>query len=257
MMKTGQPLAFHIARNRHGQYCVPNESLHRPCAIRIMQGGVWEGPTLAAIERVYRGGGIVTAGAYFGDFLPFLSRLADAHGAHVWAFEPNAVNHLCATVTCSINNLTNCTLTRGGLGARPGVLTVKTHDDNGLSLGGASRVVQGRPGSARARFDEVAIHTIDATVGEAPVGLIQLDVEGHELAALEGAAKVIARDHPLLVLEAHGQVDLAQTPQVAALCRDLGYREIARFNENLFLAAGQAAEAAEAAMAAINPPAAR
>ncbi|MFN3954963.1 MAG: FkbM family methyltransferase [Pararhodobacter sp.] len=250
-MKTGQPLAFHIARNRHGQYCVPAESLHRPCAIRIMQGGVWEGPTLAAIARIYRGGDIVTAGAYFGDFLPFLSRLADSHGAHVWAFEPNTVNHLCASVTCSINTLANCTLTRGGLGARPGVLTVKTHDDTGLSLGGASRVVEGRPGSARARFDEVAIHTIDAMLGAARVGLIQLDVEGHELAALEGACAVIARDHPLLVLEAHGKVDLAQTPEIAALCEDLGYREIGRFNQNLFLAAG---EAAKAAMTAINPP---
>ena len=40
MQPIGQPLAFHLARNTHGQYCVPAESLHRACAMRIMQGGV-------------------------------------------------------------------------------------------------------------------------------------------------------------------------------------------------------------------------
>lgn len=244
MQPIGQPLAFHLARNKHGQYCVPVESLHRACAMRIMQGGVWEGPTLAAIGRLYRGGDIVSAGAYFGDFLPFLCRLAAAQEARVWAFEPNAMNHRCAQITCLLNTLDNCTLLHGGLGAQPGMVTVKTHDNHGQSLGGGSRVVQGRPGTERARFEDVRIYSIDATLAEAEardgtpraVGLIQLDVEGHELPALEGAAAMIARDRPLLVLETHGPVDLAETPALKALCAAHGYREIGRFNANIFFA---------------------
>lgn len=236
-MTIGQPLQFHIARNRFGQYCVPTESLHRPCAMTVMRGMVWEAATLNAIERHYAGGDIVTAGAYFGDFLPFLSRLAAARGAHVWAFEPNPVNFACASVTCQINTLTNCTLTRAGLGAEPARLTIKTHDDNGQPLGGASRVVQGRPGSERARFDEIDIRTIDETSGDATVGLIQLDIEGHEIAALRGAHRVIERFLPLLVLEAHGSTDFAEDAVMKGLKADFGYRQIAAHNQNIFFSA--------------------
>lgn len=235
-MTLGQPLKFYIARNRLGQYCVPQESMHRPCAMTVLRGAVWEAATLAAIEKAYTGGDIITAGAYFGDFLPFLSRLAAARAAHVLAFEPNAVNFACATVTCAINTLSNCRLIRGGLGASPARLTIKTHDDNGQPLGGASRVVEGRPGSERARFDEIDIHTIDATVGEASVGLIQLDIEGQELAALEGARQTIARSRPLLVLEAHGPVDFGQAPFMKQLAAKFGYQQIAAHNQNRFFA---------------------
>jgi FkbM family methyltransferase len=236
-MATGQQLQFFIARNRLGQYCVPQESMHRPCAMTVMRGMVWEPATLAAIEKLYTGGDIVTAGAYFGDFLPFLSRLAAAREAGVLSFEPNPVNFACATVTCAINTLSNCRLIRGGLGASSARLSVKTHNDNGQPLGGGSRVMEQRAGSAQARFDETDIHTIDSHTGSATVGMIQLDIEGHEMAALEGAAATIARCRPLLVLEAHGPADFMQEPVMQRLAADYGYREIASHNQNLFFAA--------------------
>jgi len=233
----GQQLQFYIARNRLGQYCVPRESMHRPCAMTVMRGAVWEAATLAAIEKHYSGGDIVTAGTYFGDFLPFLSRLAATKDASVLAFEPNAVNYACAKVTCAINTLSNCRLIRGGLGSLTARLTIKTHDDNGQPLGGASRVVEGRPGSERARFDKIDIHTIDTHAGTAAVGLIQLDIEGHEVAALEGARDTIARNRPLLVLEAHGPADFQQAPLIQRLIADFGYRQIAVHNQNSFFSA--------------------
>jgi len=236
-MTIGQQLQFYIARNRLGQYCVPIESLHRPCAMTVMRGMVWEAATLAAIEQHYAGGDIVTAGAYFGDFLPFLARLAATRSAHVRAFEPNPVNFACATVTCQINTLTNCALTRAGLGAERGRLTIKTHDDNGQPLGGASRIVHGRPGSQRARFDEIEIHTIDDSSGDSTVGLIQLDIEGQEIAALQGARTTIERCRPLLVLEAHGTADFAQDPVMKGLEADFGYQQIAEHAQNHFFAA--------------------
>jgi len=236
-MKIGQRLEFYIAHNRLGQYCIPRESMHRPCAMTVMRGMVWEPATLAAIEKLYNGGDIVSAGAYFGDFLPFMARLAAARDAKVLAFEPNAVNFACASVTCALNTLTNCTLVRGGLGADATGLTIKTHDDNGVPLGGGSRLVAGRTGSERARFDEIEIHTIDSHVeASAHVGLIQLDIEGHEMAALAGARDTIARCRPLLVLEAHGPADFAQEPLMQTLATDFGYRQIAAHDQNLFFA---------------------
>lgn len=237
-MAIGQQLEFYIARNRLGQYCVPRESMHRPCAMTVMRGMVWEAATLGAIDTLYEGGDIVTAGAYFGDFLPFMARLAARHDAAVLAFEPNAVNFACATVTCAINTLSNCRLIRGGLGADSTSLTIKTHDDKGVPLGGGSRLVAGRAGSERARFDEIEIHTIDSHVSaQATVGLIQLDIEGHEMAALQGARDTIARCRPLLVLEAHGREDFTQEPMMKELAADLGYRPIATHGQNRFFAA--------------------
>ncbi len=236
-MKIGQALKFHIATNAHGQYCVPIESLHRPCALTIMRGGVWETATLKAIASHYAGGDIVTAGTYFGDFLPWLCRQAHAHEAHVWGFEPVTVNYLCASATRALNALTNCTLTHAGLGAEPGQMTIKTHDNKGRPLGGGSRIVAGRSGPPAARFDTIEIAAIDQVLGERQVGLIQLDTEGFEIAALKGARAIIERCRPLLVLEAHGGTELTNDPFLQDLTARLGYREIDRKDQNVFLAA--------------------
>ncbi len=238
-MQVGTALRHHIARNRFGQYCVPVESLHRPCALTIMRGGVWEAATLKAIEAHYTGGDIVTGGTYFGDFLPCLARLADAQGARVWGFEPVTVNYLCASVTRGLNALTNCTLTHAGMGAEPGELVMRTRDKKGRALGGGARIApEPKEGGNAARgFDTVRILPIDAVVGERPVGLIQLDTEGHEIAALQGAAGTIARCRPLLVLEGHGGADLPADPFLQDLAARHGYRAIDRQDQNVFLAA--------------------
>lgn len=235
-LSIGRRLPHVIADNRLGLYCIPRESLHRPCALTVLRGMVWEAATLAAIEKLYSGGDIVTAGTYFGDFLPFYGRLAAAQGARVLAFEPNPVNFLCAGVTRGLNQLTNCTLTEAGLGATRSRLQIKTHDDNGHPLGGGSRVVAGTQGTPNARFAEIAIETIDQAASGARVGLIQLDIEGHELAALEGGLATIARDRPLLVLEAHGGADFTATPLMQVLANEHGYRQIAEHDANRFFA---------------------
>ncbi|MGY6536017.1 MAG: FkbM family methyltransferase [Pararhodobacter sp.] len=236
-MQVGKALRHYIARNALGQYCVPVESMHRPCAQTVLRGGVWEAATLKAIEAQYTGGDIVTAGTYFGDFLPVLCRLADAQAARVWAFEPVTVNYLCASVTCGLNALTNCTLAHAGLGAEPAELTMRTRDKTGQSLGGGARIVARGHDRPRPGFDTVRITTIDAAVGDRPVGLIQLDTEGHEIAALQGAATTIARWRPLLVLESHGGADLPADPALQDLTARLGYHAIDRQDQNVFLAA--------------------
>jgi FkbM family methyltransferase len=51
-------------------------------------------------------------------------------------------------------------------------------------------------------FDLVQVDTIplDDAI-DAPVGLIKIDVEGHELAVLRGAMRILARDRPNLIVE--------------------------------------------------------
>lgn len=227
-MDFGKPLSFYIAKNPLGQFCVPAESMHRGCAIVTLKGGVWEKKTLDITAKLRGKGDIVTAGTYFGAFLPPYARWAQRDGAKVWAFEPNRTNFLCASVTRAINNLENVELMNAAVGGKKGRMSFETTDKAGRPLGGGSRLVQAREAEAPQTVDMIAI---DDVVGERDVSVIQLDVEGHEIEALRGAARTIARCRPLLVLE-HVVVNFREHPFFLKLARDSGYEFVAEVNQN-------------------------
>ena len=130
-----------LARNEHGRYAVPRESMHRPAAWRTLDGEVYEQETLRFVAEQSRDGVVVHAGTYFGDFLPLLSRVAAA----VIAFEPNLINYECARATVWLNGLENVQLTRAALGQAASDLPMRVKDSKGRGLGGGSSL---RPSEA-------------------------------------------------------------------------------------------------------------
>lgn len=223
-----------VAYNALGGYCLPRGSLHREAAQAIVRGRVWEEATLALIAERAGAGDIVHAGTYFGDFLPALSR-ACRPGALVWAFEPGRENVRCAEITIGINGLGNVRLLHAGLGAAEAQGLLTTHDASGRALGGASRVTAAEASghSAGARAEPVRLVAIDAVVpAERHVGVIHLDVEGHEREALTGAMQTVARCRPLLILET-----LPGPDWIAARLSPLGYRAIGMTDDNTVFAA--------------------
>lgn len=215
-----------IAENKHGRYCVPAASAWRPAAKAVLQGGVWEGKTLSFMHRNCGHGDIVHAGAYFGDFLPALSKSLFG-AAHLWAFEPSSENYACARRTVELNALQNVTLVHAGLGAAAGMQTFKTGRASDPSLGGASRAVKHRqPGGA---YEEVPIVAVDDLVPiDRPVAIIQLDVEGFEQEALTGALKTIRYHRPILILENVPKDDDWFAREILSL----GYGEISKVHGN-------------------------
>lgn len=93
-----------------------------------------------------------------------------------------------------------------------------------VNVGGAS--LAPTSGSALDRV-EIDLRPLDDFAGEiGTVGLIKFDVEGHELAAIEGGAEVIGRDRPVIVFEQHaGEIENGASP-VASRLREMGYDRI-------------------------------
>ena len=57
-----------------------------------------------------------------------------------------------------------------------------------------------------------------------PVGCIKIDVEGHEEAVLHGAANILRRDHPSLIIEIEERHKPGSLAAVRRYLGELGYR---------------------------------
>ena len=216
-----------VAYNEHGAYCVPRSSRTRPAAQSILADLVWEPDTLALIRRRCRDGDIVHAGAYFGDFLPALSRIC-APEAKVWAFEPNPENYRCASITVALNGLENVELRHAALGSSAGCAPLVVADEAGRGLGGGSAIARDSEALHAHDHVEVQVASIDECVPAGrKVSVIQLDVEGYEREALTGAIRSIRRWAPVLVLEHLNDLRWLQRRMPVP-----GYRRIGKVHSN-------------------------
>jgi FkbM family methyltransferase len=220
-----------VWHNRYGGYCVPDSSRHRSAPRRILRAEVFEPDTIEFMRNHCGAGDIVHAGTYFGDFLPGLAQ-ACAPGAKIWAFEPNVENFRCAQITVLLNAIDNVTLRNAGLGEKEDTLRIRTRDESGTALGGKSWIV-GRDEFDPSLDEEVQIVAIDSIVDdERKVSIIQLDVEGHEKAALAGALQTIHRCLPILIVEVSRGSDLLESEWFANNILNLGYKQTETVHNN-------------------------
>ncbi len=213
-----------VSYNKYGGYCVPESSRHRPAVQKILLNQIHEPKTIKYIMSNCDSGDVVHAGAYFGDFLPPLSK-GLAPDSKVWAFEPNLENYRCARITLEINDIANVVLINAGLGAKQEDLLLRTTDEKGRSLGGASRIIAEEPNKA-STAETVQIVSVDSIVGtDRNVSIIQLDVEGHEKEALIGALETIQRCMPIIILEVFPSNTLLNSDWFSENILNLGYHK--------------------------------
>jgi FkbM family methyltransferase len=195
-----------FAVNQYGAYAVPHSSAHRPAALAILNGWVWEPETVELLMKCDPAADVVHAGTFFGDFLPPLAR-SRTGGARVYAFEPSLENYRCAQITVLLNQLDNVVLTHAALDARSGEGDLAIRATDGEALGGLSHLVD-TVEVATDTTERVQLKALDEVLpADRRIGLIHLDVEGHEQAALEGALATIRRWQPTLVLESPPEQD--------------------------------------------------
>jgi FkbM family methyltransferase len=156
-------------------------------------------------------GAVITAGTFFGDALPALSK---ATAGTVWAFEPSPENYRCAAMTVLLNDLKNVRLQNVGLGEKAEKRQLVVKDRDGRALGGASQIADITDrGTESVPVSLVAVDEVMPRTSS--VSVIHLDIEGFEEYALRGAMETIRRNRPLLILETVPNPDLL---------RFLGYR---------------------------------
>jgi FkbM family methyltransferase len=158
---------------------------------------VWEPQTtrlLLWLAQTLQGDALV-GGAYFGDQAILLARALAPRGLRVHCFEPNAEQSAMLAGNASLNRLDNVIVQRAGLWSS---------SRSTLKLDGFdsfANVVPAAPGDAGA-FETTTIDDYRAANG-LRLKLIQLDIEGAELAALRGAEATLGQDRPDIVFEVH------------------------------------------------------
>ncbi len=177
---------------------------------------VWEPQTTRLLLRLARDlrGDALVGGAYFGDQAILLARRVQPLHRLVHCFEPNAEQAAMLAENVQANRLLNVVVQRAGLWSSSNVR---------LKLDGFdsfANAVDAAPGDHDA-FDTVSIDDYRARHA-LHIGLIQLDIEGAEFAALRGAEATLAQDRPDVVFEVHRHyVDWSRGLLETDLCRHL------------------------------------
>jgi FkbM family methyltransferase len=162
---------------------------------------VWEPQTTRLLLRLAtEGGDAVVGGAYFGDHAILLARALSARGGVVHAFEPNPSQAEMLERNAQLNGLDNLRISRRALWHADGE-RLRLEDTDALAhVEAAGDTADGTAVDTTTVDAYLETQKIDA------VGLLMLDVEGAEYAALRGAARLLARDAdaaPSVVFEVH------------------------------------------------------
>lgn len=91
------------------------------------------------------------------------------------------------------------------------------------ALAAVSAEAQGNAAARTGTIVKVPMVTLDS-FQDRTVGFIKIDVEGHEVAAVEGGLALIARDHPTLLIEAEERHHAGSLEALRGHLEPLGYR---------------------------------
>ncbi|MBX3436154.1 MAG: FkbM family methyltransferase [Planctomycetaceae bacterium] len=168
----------------------------------------------------------IDVGANRGSYTYFLSRLSQ----HVFAYEPNPAMR--RYLRGAVNN--NVTVSEKALTDHAGEATLSI-PFNGKRC--ANNTGSLEPGGA-ADQDCVSITVPTARLDDEPVrttGFIKIDVEGHERSVLRGAAGLIARDRPVLLVEILPQPGARHLEETIEQIEAMGYESFVMVDSQLIM----------------------
>lgn len=183
----------------------------------LFHGGYEDREVAELCKYIPLDGTVFDVGANIGLSALEFSRSAGS-GGRVIAFEPHPVTATRLRANLDRNNAANVEIVQSAVGAAAGTITFNESSDATLS---SASVI---PRNLVRSFD-VPVTTVDlawAEAGKPLVAVVKIDVEGGELQVLQGAVELLARDHPVILLEAWGAEQLAP---IHALLIEAGYAQ--------------------------------
>lgn len=172
---------------------------------------VWEKELHLLPMIIQKGDSVIDVGANFAVYCYHLSKAVGEKGI-VHAFEPIPFTYTVCAKLLSRFRLHNVHLYAKGCGNQNGVVEFETplQSFGAISagtahLGGRNNTLEGR--ERHYRFTQAAtvecpvVRLDDFLTGIGKISFIKLDIEGAEYFALQGARKMLARDHPIIQCE--------------------------------------------------------
>lgn len=196
---------------RHGVFAYPKADRHIGRSLDLY--GEWVESELELLSALVPVGGLVVdVGANLGTHTIGLARRVGPTGA-VLAFEPQRYLSQLLVTSVTLNDLGWVRVIHGAVGASPGTVVVPDIDYAQPGSYGALALGSWEQG------EKVAVFTIDGLeLGRC--SLLKVDVEGMELAVLEGAKKTLARLRPIVFVENN---HAEGAPEVVQLLQGAGY----------------------------------
>lgn len=216
---------YSLVRARHGLFLANPKDIYIGRAL-VEYGEFSESEAQLLLQLVPNGGVVIEAGSNMGAHTVPLARKVGPGGL-VYAFEPQPLvfQQLCANL--ALNDLVNVQAFNAGCGATPGWIGIaRLNPGREFNFGGVAL--------DRVTVDNSAIRVrverLDDVLEPRRLDLIKADVEGMELAVLEGAAKLIARFRPVIYVENHEEGSQALITHVSQMGYDCWWHLPPLFN---------------------------
>ena len=155
----------------------------------------------AMLRHLGKGGVFYDIGANLGFFSLLGAHFAGLEEGHVYAFEAAPDNAAAIRANASLNGIANVSVIARAVSARSGRGRLQVVDDQSWS-----KLEEYGEHPYTEQVIEVELVSIDELVGSGavrPPTLVKIDVEGAELAVLEGLRETIERHRPAIICELH------------------------------------------------------
>jgi FkbM family methyltransferase len=173
-------------------YVDPNDAA---IGANLKKDGYYEPEVTGVVQRFLKAGQrFVDVGASFGYFATLAGSIVGSTGQLI-AFEPGPQNQSMLLLNLASNGVEAPEVHQMALSSEVGFVLYSYSGSNGFisPFGGDPHELVNR--------SLVRTSTLDAVIGDRRVDMIKIDVEGAEGRVLQGAERVLARDHPMLLME--------------------------------------------------------
>lgn|GEM_PF-800162 len=139
-----------------------------------------------------KGTAYLDCGGYDGYTSIEFSKHCNGEYSKIYIFEPDEENYSLCIAAQNANQLHDCEVIKAGCSDKKGEILFES------GLQGMSRIKTEHGDDSNKQIVSIKTVSIDEIIDKKTVGYIKMDIEGAEMLALIGAAKVIKRDKPLL-----------------------------------------------------------